>query len=125
MSEEREVRIESLGPIEEPPRPGFDPAQLTAVPNVLIPCPGTQQGDCDSEQLLTKEHALWVVECLEPAGDKRTLDQENNYGCALAWIDEVDEAQRAFLRVAREGSQQQQARAAVNLQVLKGGREAT
>jgi hypothetical protein len=102
---------------------GPDPVASDVKPaeGVMIPCPGDEQHPCDSAELLTEEqaedHAGWVEEFLDAvAASERTAGQENNLGCALAWLDEWAAAKKAFARgkVAKKGTDDERALAKTN-----------
>ena len=81
--------------------PGVSPKELTAATGVMIPCPGDEQASCDSAELLTEDDAGWVEEYFDAVAEaERTSGQENNLGCALAWLGDWAGAKRAFARGA-------------------------
>lgn len=96
--------------------PPVSATELAAARGVLIPCPGTTPGGCDSADLLTKVHASWVRTSLALVPEpQRTVNQENNLGCALALLGDWTAAKAAFRRApSKNGSTEDRERARAN-----------
>lgn len=87
--------------------PVVSPDELHLITGVKIPCPGDDDKQCDSAKLLNKKHkgthAHWVEGYLDFIEEsERNIGQENNLGCALAWLNKWRAARNSFARAEKK-----------------------
>lgn len=86
-----------------------------------FPCPQRDGDDCKTADWLNgRERAGLVFLYLDSvAPEKRTSDQENDLGIALAWAGDWEGAATAFAAASKRGSRAARKRAAENAKVAE------
>ncbi len=102
---------------------GLGAEELEPAAGVMIPCPDDLAEECDSAEHLNERVAGWVEDYLDAVSEAaRSAAQENNLGCALAWLGDWAGAKEAFVRAerAKTGSHDDRERARANARVADG-----
>lgn len=87
----------------------------------VFPCPEGDDDDCKTaDWLKSRERAGLVFLYLDTiAPEKRTSDQENDLGIALAWEEDWEGAAQAFKEAMNKASDAERQRVAQNLRVAE------